>query len=135
MKHINLLNSEKYNQISKGIKQSHPESKNGNRNNKDVTKEHHPGHEDLGKRVGITNASITNKIKEIEERISNIEDTIENTDTAVKEKAKFKDFLTHNIHEIQDTMVRPNLITVGIEESEEDQQMSSTKLYNKSSLS
>lgn len=132
MKHINLLNSEKYNQISKGIKQSHPGSKNGNRNNKDVTKEHHPGYEDLGKRVGITNASITKKIKEIEERISDIEDTIENTDTAVKEKAKFEDFLTHNIHKIQDTMVRSNLVTVGIEESEgpqlKDQQMSSTKL-------
>ena len=31
----------------------------------------------LGKRSGITNVSITNRIKEIEERISGVEDTVE----------------------------------------------------------
>jgi hypothetical protein len=35
-------------------------------------------------------ASITNKIQEIKERISGSEDTAENTDTTVKENAKFK---------------------------------------------
>ena len=34
--------------------------------------------------------SITNKIQEIKERISGAEDTTENTDTTVKENAKFK---------------------------------------------
>jgi predicted nucleic acid-binding Zn-ribbon protein len=37
----------------------------------------------LGKRSGITN-----RIQEIEERISGAEDTIENIDTTVKESAK-----------------------------------------------
>jgi uncharacterized coiled-coil protein SlyX len=47
--------------------------------------------ENLVKRAGVTDASITNRIQEIEERISGIEDTIENIDTTVKkniQKAK-----------------------------------------------
>ena len=39
----------------------------------------------LGKRSGVIDASITNRIKEIEERISDAEDTIENIDTTIKE--------------------------------------------------
>ena len=40
--------------------------------------------ENLGKRSGDIDASITNRIQEIEERISGIEDTIEDIDTTVK---------------------------------------------------
>jgi predicted nucleic acid-binding Zn-ribbon protein len=36
--------------------------------------------ENLGKRTGITDISITNRIQEIEERISSIKDTVEETD-------------------------------------------------------
>jgi predicted nucleic acid-binding Zn-ribbon protein len=46
--------------------------------------------ENLGKRSGIIDASITNRIQEIEERISGAEDTKENIDTTVKENAKCK---------------------------------------------
>ena len=38
----------------------------------------------LGKRSEITDVSITNRIQEIEERISSIEDTIEETNTLSK---------------------------------------------------
>jgi hypothetical protein len=48
--------------------------------------------------------SITNRIQDIEERISGAEETIENIDTTAKENAKFKKLLTKNIHKIQDTM-------------------------------
>ena len=44
--------------------------------------------ENLGKRSGVIDTSITNRIQEIEERISGAEDTIENIDTTVKENAK-----------------------------------------------
>ena len=44
--------------------------------------------ENLGKRSGVIDASIINRIQEIEERISGAEDTIENIDTTVKENAK-----------------------------------------------
>jgi chromosome segregation ATPase len=59
--------------------------------------------ENLEKRLGITGASITNRIQEIEKRISGAEDTIENIDVTVKENAKSKKFLTQNIQEIQPT--------------------------------
>jgi hypothetical protein len=36
--------------------------------------------ENLGKRSGVIDASITNRIKEIEERLSGAEDTIQNID-------------------------------------------------------
>jgi predicted nucleic acid-binding Zn-ribbon protein len=44
--------------------------------------------ENLGKRSGAIDASITNRIQEIEERISGAEDNIENIDTTVKKKKK-----------------------------------------------
>ena len=44
--------------------------------------------ENLGKKSGAIDASITNRIQEIEERISGAEDSIENMDTTIKENAK-----------------------------------------------
>jgi Ni,Fe-hydrogenase III large subunit len=46
--------------------------------------------ENIGKKSGDISASITNRIQEIEERISWEEDTIENIDTAMKENEKCK---------------------------------------------
>jgi predicted nucleic acid-binding Zn-ribbon protein len=46
--------------------------------------------ENPGKRSGVIDACITNRIQEIEEKISGAEDTIENIDTIVKENAKGK---------------------------------------------
>jgi hypothetical protein len=42
------------------------------------------GIENLGKRSEVIDASITNRIQEIEERISGAEDTIETIDTNAK---------------------------------------------------
>jgi hypothetical protein len=49
--------------------------------------------ENRGKRTRVIDASITNIIQDIEERISSAEDTIENIDTTVIENAKYKKFL------------------------------------------
>jgi hypothetical protein len=46
--------------------------------------------ENLGKRSGIIDVSITNRIQEIEGRISSVEDILEETDTTVKENSKHK---------------------------------------------
>jgi predicted nucleic acid-binding Zn-ribbon protein len=62
--------------------------------------------QNLGKRPGVIDARITNRIQEIEERISGAEDSIENIDKAVKENANSKKLLTQNIWKIQDTMIR-----------------------------
>jgi hypothetical protein len=58
--------------------------------------------ENLGKRSGAIDASITNRIQEMEERISGTQDAIENIDTAIKENTKCKKILTQNFQEIQD---------------------------------
>jgi phage shock protein A len=44
--------------------------------------------ENLGRRSGTTDASINNKLQEIEERISGIEDNFEDIDTTIKENSK-----------------------------------------------
>ena len=55
--------------------------------------------ENIGKRTGSTDASITKRIQEIEERVFGVEDRIEEIDTLVK-NAKCKVFTTLNIQEI-----------------------------------
>ena len=54
----------------------------------------------LRKQTGTTDASITNRIQEMEERISGVEETIEEIDSSVKENVKSNKFLTQNIKEI-----------------------------------
>jgi hypothetical protein len=75
----------------------------------------------LGKRSGVIDISITNRIKEIEERISGTEGNIINIDTTVKENMKCKKILTQNIQEVQDTMRTPNRTIIGIEEIKDSQ--------------
>jgi hypothetical protein len=60
--------------------------------------------QNLGKRTETTNESITNRIQEREERLSSIEDKIEETATLIKENAKSRKYMTQNIQEIWDTM-------------------------------
>jgi len=87
--------------------------------------------ENVGKRSGITDVSITNRIQKIEERISGAEDTVEEIDTMVKEYSKHKKkLLTQNIWEIQDTMKRSSLRIIGIEENE-DSQLWPENIFNK----
>jgi hypothetical protein len=65
------------------------------------------------------------------ERISGVEDTIENIDTIVNRNAKCKKLLTQNIQEIQDTMRIQNLRIIGIEESEDFQLKGPINIFNK----
>ena len=57
----------------------------------------------------------------MEGRISGADNTIENIDTTVKENAKYRVLITPNIQEMQDTMRKPNLRIIDIEESEDSQ--------------
>jgi hypothetical protein len=65
--------------------------------------------ETLGKKSGTIDVSISNRIQEMEERVSGTEDSRENIFTTIKENVKCKKILIQNIQEIQDTMRRPNL--------------------------
>jgi hypothetical protein len=54
------------------------------------------------KKSGAIDASITNRIQEMKDRISGAEESIENMDTTTRENEKWKNILTQNIQEIQD---------------------------------
>ena len=83
----------------------------------------------LGKKSGTIDVSISKRIQDMEERISGAEDSIENMDTIINENTKCKKTLAQNTQEIQDTMRRPNLKIIGIDENEDFQlYVSSTKL-------
>ena len=56
--------------------------------------------ENLGKQTETSGTSITNRIQEIEERISDYEDTIEKINALTKENSKSNKFSSQNIQEI-----------------------------------
>jgi hypothetical protein len=87
--------------------------------------------ENLGKRSGVINSSITNRIQEIEERLPGAENTIKNIDTIVKGNAKFKNLLIQNIQEIQNTIRRPNQRILGIEKRKDSQIKGPVNIFQK----
>lgn len=60
----------------------------------------------LGKKAVTTEVSISNRIQEMEERISGVENTMEEINASIKENVKSKKFLTQNTQEIKHTMKR-----------------------------
>jgi hypothetical protein len=87
--------------------------------------------ETLGKKFGNIDVSISNRIQEVQERISGAEDSIENICTTIKENTKCKRILTQNIQETQDTMRRPNLRIIGVDENEDFQIKGPANIFNK----
>ena len=71
------------------------------------------------------------ELKDMEERISGAEDSIENIGTTIKENAKSKKILPQSIQEIQDTMRRPNLRKIGVDENEDFQINGPANIFNK----
>ena len=87
--------------------------------------------DNLGKKSGITDVRITNRIQEIEERISGVVDTVQEIDTTVNENSKQKKLLTQSIQEIQDTMKRLDLRIIGIKEIKNSQLKGPENVFNK----
>lgn len=56
--------------------------------------------ENVSKQIRTKDESITNRIQEMEKRISGSEDTIEDIDLSVKENGKSNKFLRQNFQEI-----------------------------------
>ena len=52
--------------------------------------------------MGTTEANITNRIQEMEEKISGVEDTIQEVDSLVKENIKSNKFLTKHPGNLED---------------------------------
>ncbi|MGE9715022.1 RBD-like domain-containing protein, partial [Escherichia coli] len=86
--------------------------------------------EKLSKQSGTTDASITNRIQEMEDRISDAEDKLEEINSSSKENLKSNKTITR-IQEIWDTVKRPNLRIIGIEEGEETQLKGAENIFNK----
>jgi predicted RNase H-like nuclease (RuvC/YqgF family) len=86
--------------------------------------------ETLEKKSENIDASINNRIQEMEERISGAEDYIETICTTIKENAKCKKILTQNIQEIQD-MRRPNLQIIGVDDNEDFQLNGPENIFHK----
>jgi hypothetical protein len=72
------------------MEQNHTRPKKGNKHNKKTQSEATLEVESLGKKSGTIDASISNRIQEMEERISGAEDSIENTGTIIKENENTK---------------------------------------------
>ena len=87
--------------------------------------------ENLGNRTETTESSITNRIQEIEERISDSEDTIEKINALIKENSKSNKFSSQNIQEMWDTIKKTNLRIIGVEEGEELQIKGPENIFNK----
>jgi hypothetical protein len=87
--------------------------------------------ETLGKKSGTIDESISDRIQETEERISGAEDSIENMSTTIRENEKCKKILTQNIQEIKDTIRRPNLRIIGVDENEDFQLKGPANIFKK----
>jgi wobble nucleotide-excising tRNase len=79
--------------------------------------------------IGKIPGTISYRIQEMEERMSGVQDSIENISSTIKENAKCKRILTQNIQEIQDTMRRPNLKIIGINEIEDFQLKGAANIF------
>ena len=60
--------------------------------------------ENLSRQTRITDASITSRIEEMEDKILGVEHMVEEVDLLVKENVKSSKFLTQNLEEIWDTL-------------------------------
>ena len=72
-------------------------TENGNRINKEYPNGGNYGNEKLGIWIGTTEASFTNRIQEMEERIPGIGDTIEEIGKSVKKNIKSKKLQSQSI--------------------------------------
>jgi hypothetical protein len=66
----------------------------------------------------------------MEERISGTKDPIENIGTTIKENGKCKKILTQNIQGIEETMRRPNLWIIGVDQNEDFQLKGPASIFN-----
>ena len=114
-----------------GNEHNHPRSKSENRNKEETTNGENPGVKKPRKDIRSHRSKYHQQDARDRMRISGAEDIIENIDTTVKENAKCKNILTQNIQKIQDTVRRPNLRIIGVEESEDSQLKEPVNIFNK----
>jgi hypothetical protein len=111
----------KQNQTGDGIEQNQTRSKKGSRDNKENPKGDNST--DRNPRKEIRNHRCEHQQQNTRDGRENLRcrDSIENMDTTIKENAKCKEILTQNMQEIKDTMRRPSIRIIGVDENEDFQ--------------
>jgi hypothetical protein len=84
--------------------------------------------ENLGKRSGVIDATITNRMQEIEERMSAIENTIEYIETTVKKNTKSSK--TKTSRKFRTQWEDKNQSIIGIEESKDSKLKGLVNIFN-----
>jgi chromosome segregation ATPase len=75
--------------------------------------------------------SLVDTVEQAENRVSGIEDKVEELNKTEKEQEKILRKHEWNMQDIWDTMKRPNLLIMGMEEGEEIQTKGTDNLFNK----
>ena len=75
--------------------------------------------------------SLTNRVQDVEERISGLEDNVEEIDHSVNEYVIYKKATHKKIQEIWEIMKRQNLQIKDMEEGEKTQAKGTANIYNK----
>jgi hypothetical protein len=87
--------------------------------------------ETLGKKTGIIDVRISNRIQEMKERISGAEDFIKNMDTTIKKRKNGKRSYPKTSRKFRTKMRIPNLWILGIDENEDFQLKGPANIFNK----
>jgi chromosome segregation ATPase len=81
--------------------------------------------------IKISIESLVNRVQQVENRVSGMEDKAEKLDQTVKDHKSMLRKYNWNMQDIWDTMKRPNLQIMGVEEGEEIQTKGPDNLFNR----
>jgi hypothetical protein len=118
----------KINQIHNGIVQNHPRFKNGSRNNKENTKGDNSG--DRNHRKEIRNHRYKHQQQNTRDGRENLRCRRFHREHQHNNQRKCKKILIQNIQETQNTMRRPNLQIIGVDENEDFQLKGPANIFN-----
>ena len=111
------------------LNKNHPRSKNGRKSNKENTKEENSG--DRNYRREIRNHRLENLLQTTRDGRENLRCRTFHREHRNNNQRKCKKILPQNIQEIQDTMRRPNLRIIGVDENEDFQLKGPANIFNK----
>jgi uncharacterized protein YoxC len=81
--------------------------------------------------INIAIERLANRVEQVENSVSGMEDKVEELDQTVKDHESMLRKYKWNMQEIWDTMKRPNLGIMGVEEGEEIQNKGTENLFNR----
>ena len=119
----------KHTKIGEGIEQIHPGSKNGSRNNKEITKGNNSG--DRNPRKEIRSHRCEYHQQNTRDGRENLRCRRSHKKRGQNNQRKCQNILTQKFQELQGTIRRPNLRIIGIDENEDFQLKWPVNIFNK----